>query len=114
MKLEIKGQGDNTPEFTTDKGSTLLMTPALSEDYWQYRVKLYKDQAVIGFPKFLVCIGIGFAIEDTDWNTNLPSSCSASQIANHIWCNHKYEEITIEQVIEAVKLIQKQIIKDKG
>ena len=84
---------------------TLAITPPLHETYWSYRVKLFRDQAILAFPKFFV-IGIGFAIEEEDWNTNLPSSCDAEEITDHIWINHKYSEITREQVIEAIKLIQ--------
>ena len=65
MELERKTQHDRPP-----LGGVLMVTPALSESYWAYRVKLSDKQAMLGFPKFGT-IGIGFAIEE-DWNTNLP------------------------------------------
>ncbi len=108
--LEKRGEPDKTPTYQTDKGSTLMITPAIEEDYWAYRVKLYKDQAIIGFPKFTT-IGIGFAQEE-DWNTNLPYTRSPEKICDHIWDNHKYKEITRRQVIEAIELIQNQARQD--
>ena len=56
MELERKTQHDRPP-----LGGVLMVTPALSESYWAYRVKLSDKQAMLGFPKFGT-IGIGFAI----------------------------------------------------
>jgi hypothetical protein len=107
MELEIKTQQDTTPTFESPIGSVLMMTPDIKEDYWAYRVKLIKDQSIIGFPKFTT-IGIGFALE-SDWNTNLPYTCSAGAICDHIWHNRKYTEITRAMVVEAITLIQNHI-----
>jgi hypothetical protein len=98
MELEIKQQ--------TRKGKygNVGITPPIDESYWLYRVHLFKDQYIVAFPKFWV-IGIGFSQEE-DWNTNLPSSCPAEQITDHIWHNHKYDKITREQTIQAITLIQ--------
>jgi hypothetical protein len=85
-------------------GITLTITPPLDEDYWLFRVKLHEDQAIVAFPKFST-FGVGFAQED-DWNTNLPYQCDAQQIYDHIKHNKKYDEITDEQCIEAIRLIQ--------
>jgi hypothetical protein len=111
MELEIKEQDNKT---TVIRGGTasIMMAPIVDDSYWKYRVKLYKDQAVIGFPKFCT-IGVGFAKEE-DWNTNLPYTCSAEEICKHIWHNKKYSNITKEQVIEAITLIQMQAQKDEG
>jgi hypothetical protein len=98
MELEIKQQA-RKGEY-----GSVSITPPIDESYWLYRVHLFKDQYILAFPKFWV-IGIGFSQEE-DWNTNLPSSCPAEQIADHIWHNHKYNEITREQVIQAITLIQ--------
>jgi hypothetical protein len=90
-------------EFKT--GNTIvLFTPPINEDYWAFRVKLHKEQAIIGFPKFGT-FGIGFAVEK-DWNTNLPYQCETDKIYNHIKHNKKYKEITKEQCIKAIKMIQ--------
>ena len=83
----------------------VLTTPPINEKYWLFRVKLYKDQAIIGFPKFGT-IGIGFAIEDADWNTNLPFSYSAKVIYDHISENKKYEEISQNDALQAINLIK--------
>ena len=88
----------------TDK-TIIMITPSLDDNYWIFRVKLHKNQSVVAFPKFTT-IGIGFAIEDDDWNTNLPYTCEAQVILDHIWSNHKYKEITKEQTLEAIKLLQ--------
>jgi hypothetical protein len=108
LKLEIN------PDLVKDKteklniGNTqILITPPIGEDYWLYRVKLYKSQAIIGFPKFCQ-IGIGFALED-DWNTNLPSTCTATKIFRHIRRNKKYKYISDNDCISAIKLIQKAV-----
>lgn len=75
LVLERKEEHDNPPI-----GGVIMITPALNEDYWAYRVRLSEKQAIVGFPKFGT-IGIGFAVEDDDWNTNLPySGCSAEEI----------------------------------
>jgi hypothetical protein len=91
--------------FRSPEGWGLTITPPLDEDYWLFRVKLYEDQAILGFPKFHT-IGIGFAQEE-DWNTNLPYTCDAEQIYDHIKHNKEYEQITDEQCLEAIQLVQK-------
>ena len=104
MKLEInenfvKGSDE------IDLGNTkMLITPPINEDYWILRVKLYKDQAIVSFPKFSVCMGVGFAREK-DWNCNLPANCSAERIYGHIKHNKKYKEITKKMCIKALNLL---------
>lgn len=93
-----------TDEFTV-KGVGIFITPPLNEDYWIFRVRLLEDQAVLGFSKFTT-IGIGFA-EEEDWNTNLPYTCDAVRIYNHIKHNKKYQHITKAHVISAIELVQK-------
>lgn len=83
-----------------------MITPPVGQDYWLFRVKLFKDQAIIAFPKFST-IGIGFAIEDKNWNTNLPYSLYPEQIYDHIRVNKKYDEISKEDCIQAIKLVIK-------
>jgi hypothetical protein len=85
-------------------GQTLLITPPLDEDYWAFRVKLKGKQAIVAFPKFGT-IGCGFA-KEKDWNTNLPISCGAEEIYEHIKHNKQNSTITREQCIEAIQLIQ--------
>lgn len=71
---------------------------------WVARVVLHKDQAIVCFPKFGT-IGCGFAQEE-DWNTNLPIRCGAEEIYQHIKHNKKYEEITDEMCLEAIRALQ--------
>lgn len=85
-------------------GVSLEFTPPLDEDYWLFRVKLFEDQAIVGFPKFGT-IGIGFAQED-DWNTNLPYTQDAAQIYDHIKHNKAHDEISDEDCLAAIRLIQ--------
>jgi hypothetical protein len=106
LKLEIKDELDQSV-----KGAGIAITPPINETYWLCRVNLFKDQSILAFPKFFT-IGIGFAQEE-DWNTNLPYSCTAEEIADHIGHNRKYQEITDEQIIEAINLIKDYIEKSK-
>lgn len=85
-------------------GAHLMVTPPLNEDYWLFRVKLFEGQAIVGFPKFNT-IGIGFAQEE-DWNTNLPYTCDAEMIYNHIKHNKAYDDIPDDECLEAIRLIQ--------
>lgn len=84
--------------------SVILITPPLNEDYWLFRVKVWGDQAIVGFPKFST-IGIGFAIE-TDWNTNLPWMVPADEILEHIRHN-KGCSVPDARCLEAIRMIQK-------
>jgi len=93
-------------QTTLRMGNVLVMiTPPIDKDYWVFRVKLHKKQALLAFPKFGT-IGIGFALE-TDWNTNLPYSCKAKDIYSHIEDNKRHDEITKSMCIEAIELLQK-------
>jgi hypothetical protein len=93
-------------------GGRIMVTPAIGEDFWQYRVRLNKKgQAIVGFPKFTL-IGIGFA-KETDWNTNLPSSCETEHIYNHIKHNKGDKNIKRADCIEAIKMIQAAVPVEK-
>lgn len=89
----------------------VMMTPALGEGYWSYRVVLTPEQAVLGFPKFHT-IGIGFAVEN-DWNTNLPYSCETEKIFKHIAHNKGDDAISDDDVREAIRLIQRAARQDR-
>lgn len=112
LRLERSSQRDETPVFTTPSGGGVMLSPALGEDYWLYRVCITEGQAVVGFPKSGV-IGVGFAVEE-DWNTNLPSSCTTDEIVDHIFHNAGDESITRDDVFKAVHLIQAAVIEDQG
>jgi hypothetical protein len=99
LKLEIKGQENKTAQV-----GPAMLTPPIDEDYWTYRVKVSETQAIVGFPKFAT-IGIGFAVEE-DWNTNLPYTCDAVQIYDHIAHNKGDDAISREDCIAAIRMIQ--------
>lgn len=99
LKLERREQVNNTSTF-----GVVTITPMINEDYWEYRVVLNDNQAVLGFPKFDT-IGIGFAIE-TNWNTNLPFVCSIDDIFNHIRHNKGDRSIPDWRVVEAITMIR--------
>ena len=96
LVLEIKEQEDGT---------------IINEDYWLFRVKVSDKQSIIGFPKFCT-IGIGFAKEN-DWNTNLPYTCKADEIFNHISHNKGDDSIPNERCIKAIEIVQAAIIQYK-
>ena len=99
LVLETKDQENRTPVI-----GGLMLTPALDEDYWLFRVRLSDAQAVVGFPKFGT-IGVGFAVEE-DWNTNLPYTCSAEEIAKHIGHNKGDDAISDADVLAAIELVR--------
>lgn len=105
--LETKNQQDGTVQI-----GPVSLTPAISEDYWTYRVRLTDAQAIVGFPKFFT-IGIGFAVED-DWNTNLPYTCTAEEIYEHIEHNRGDASITREDCITAIRMIQEAAKADRS
>lgn len=104
---------DKTDNFTVENSQGELcgisICPPTSEDYWTFRVKLYKDQAVLGFPKYGL-VGVGMALEE-DGNTNLPlhstesSQENAERIADHISGNKKYKFITRQMIVDAIVII---------
>lgn len=110
MQIEINQEfKKSNDEFVNDKGQVVAMiTPDINEDYYLLRVHMYKDQYINAFPK-MATIGIGFAIEK-DWNVNLRYQNKAEIIANHIFHNRKYKQITKKMVIEAIQLLQKEIV----
>lgn len=105
LQLEVKDQPDTTGRVALPSGGAVMWTPGIGEDYWVYRVKLSDTQAIVGFPKFNT-VGIGFAVEDEDWNSNLPYTCSAEHIYDHIAENKGDESITREDCLEAIRMVQ--------
>lgn len=103
MQLEVNGKFAPTDSPIYVGGMSVLVTPPLDKEYWLARVDL-GGNAVVCFPKF-VTIGIGFQKEE-DWNTNLPYSCPAEQIWDHIEHNRGDESITRERGIEAIRALQ--------
>ena len=106
--------------INTGKG-VIMFTPDIDENYWIMRVKVYhdkvnnKDQSIVAFPKFGL-IGVGFAIEEGSWNTNLPYQTSPERLYEHIKCNKKYGNLKKETCVKAIILLQeacKQYEKDK-
>jgi hypothetical protein len=100
LALENKNQPNKTPV-----AGPFMLTPPIDEDYWTYRVRLSDTQAIVGFPKFLT-VGVGFAVEGDDWNCNLPYTCDARQIYEHIEHNKGDDAISREDCIAAIEMIQ--------
>jgi hypothetical protein len=100
--------------LTSDNGSKcgLMISPIVSSDYWLFRVKLCKDQAVLGFPKCGM-VGVGMALENKRSDTNLPLHpgdtplCNAWRIYDHIKLNKEYKSITRAMIVDAIVLITK-------
>lgn len=92
------------PILKLSDGAIAMVTPPIDEDYWLFRVKLSDNQAVVAFPKFGT-FGIGFQHED-DWNTNLPYSCPAAEIWDHIKHNKGDDSIPDCQVVAAIIMLQ--------
>lgn len=97
--LENRNERDRTVAV-----GPMMLTPAIDEDYWTYRVRLGDKQAIVGFPKFGT-IGVGFAVEE-DWNTNLPYTCDAERIYEHIEHNKADEAISREDCLTAIRMVQ--------
>lgn len=108
LKLERKDQDASG----VIAGGLVMMTPAIGEDYWAYRVIVGEHQAIIGFPKFMT-IGIGFAIEDDNWNTNLPYTSPTNTIWQHIRCNKGDASIPDELCVEAIRMVQEAATADR-
>ena len=106
LVLEQKKQPD-----TTLIHGNVAITPKINKDYWEYRVKLTDTQAIVGFPKFFT-IGVGFAGEE-DRNTNLPYTCEAEKIYDHIKNNKGDRGISRKDCIAAIRLIQKAAASDQ-
>ena len=85
-------------------GGGVMFTPPIDENYWLWRVRLSDTQAIVGFPKFMT-IGIGFQREE-DWNTNLPYTCPAGEIFDHISHNKGDDAIPDSACIAAIELVQ--------
>ena len=113
LTLERKDQTDKTPVLGSSGGVKAMLTPSIGPDYWRYRVMLSDKQAIIGFPKFMT-IGIGFAVEKEDWNTNLPYRCSTEEIFNHIKANKGDDAISDADCLAAIRLIQDAATEDRA
>jgi len=105
-------------QMRTDGGGILSVSPPVSEDdYWLFRVQVSAKQAVVAFPKHRT-IGIGFQVEEQDWNTNLPYTTRAENIARHIAENAIVqgddETPSPETVLAAIKMLQAAIHEDRG
>jgi hypothetical protein len=105
-KLVVEYKEGFQPSNDTIKtnGGIIMFTPDIDKDYYIMKVNLYKDQALVAFPKFGL-IGVGFALE-SDWNTNLPYQTDTERLYNWIKRNKKYRAITKQTCLEGLKLLQ--------
>jgi len=114
LVVEYKKGFEPSKDSINAGGVLIMFTPAINEDYWIMRIKLYRNQALIAFPKFGL-IGVGFA-KEINWNTNLPYSVPAERLYQHIAVNKKYNQITKAHCLKAIKMLQaacKQYEKEK-
>lgn len=112
LVLERRSQVDTTQTLVDEEQNfSVSLTPEVNEDYWEYRVVLSDKQAIVGFPKFFT-IGIGFAVEE-DWNTNLPYSSDTNDIFEHIKHNRGDENISDEDIITAIGMVQDAAKQDR-
>lgn len=114
MELVLEKRTEENGTLVTKVGGVeVAVTPPIGEDYWCYRVRLSPKQAVVGFPKFST-IGIGFAVEKADWNTNLPYHCPAGKILKHIRANKGSRRIADRDVLTAIEMIQTAAMADRN
>jgi hypothetical protein len=112
MKLELQINSRAINDSTRAlEGTGVMITPAVDENFWLYRVPVSDKQAIVGFPKFGV-IGVGFQHEE-DWNTNLPTGTDAVEIFEHIKHNKGDAKIPRERCIEAIRMIQRAVLEVK-
>jgi hypothetical protein len=109
--LERKNQPDKTAIF----GDTAfaMVTPPINEDYWEYRVQLGEGQAILGFPKFNT-IGVGFALEEKSWNSNLPFRFSTEDIWEHIKRNRGKTTAKPQEIKKAIEMVCEAAAQDRG
>ena len=108
LTLERNADAEDKGEVRTPLGTLYIG----GTNDWAYRVVLSEKQAIIGFPKFST-IGIGFA-EEENWNTNLPFSCDTKEIFDHIAQNKGDDNISDEDCITAIGMIQQAVKHDRA
>lgn len=105
LQLEINNKFVKSNDtFVNSSGGVVMFTPNIGKDYWLFRVKVSKNQAILGFPKFYQ-IGVGFAKEKNS-NTNLPTYCDSEKIFNHIKDNKGSKNISDAECIKAIQMIR--------
>jgi hypothetical protein len=102
-KLQLEINPTKVKDETRLNSFVYLMSADAGENNWIARVRLTEKQAIVAFPKFGT-VGIGFQSE-RDWNTNLPASCEAEEIYDHIKHNAGSRKITRSMCIEAIRLL---------
>jgi len=113
MDLVLERNSDTVDDKPVVAGNaSVMITPAINEDYWSYRVQLGGGQAIVGFPKFST-VGIGFAQEE-DWNSNLPFRCSTATIWRHIAHNKGAATATDEECQKAIDMVAEAVVAERG
>jgi hypothetical protein len=109
----MKTIGIEVNEAHVDKTALLgafALTPPIDGDFWMWRVPVAKNQSIVAFRKFGT-IGCGFQREK-DWNTNLPLSCDATEIYDHI-AHNKGCRATRAKCIAAITALQDFALKNE-
>ena len=104
LKINNKAVAIFITKMNQNKNARILLGTAAKEEEILFRIKLFKGQELIAFPKFS-SIAISFLLEE-DWNTNLPYNCNEEEIYDHIKCNKKYKEIKKEDCIKAILMLK--------
>ena len=115
MQVEVNKDYISNPEKEGMQFISIgaMIPPSIGDKcYWLLRVRLTNEQAIIAFPKFRT-IGIGFQKEEEDWNTNKIYNKAAEVIYDWIKCNKGDISISSKDCIQAIKMIQKAINKNK-
>lgn len=111
--IRLKLETNPKQLYHRDPLPNIRITPAITPEFWLWRVVVSDSQAIVAFPKFGV-VGIGFQIEKADWNTNLPSECKAWAIYKHIKANKGDPSIPAGVCVAAIKMIQRAIRKSQA
>jgi hypothetical protein len=125
MKDKFKLVLETNPEALRDDsvaaldGTGIVITPPIAEDFWFWRAAVSDKQAIVGFPKFTI-YGIGFQVEDDNWNTNLPPDArddreeGIREIHQHIRCNQGDDSIPEARILKAIGMVYDAIIAQRA
>jgi len=108
MRVEFNSKlVEDNPSIQIGRMS-VMVTPAVDEDFWMMRVPVSDKQAIVLFPKFGT-FGIGFQDEGDDWNTNLPYKEKTQRIYDHIKNNKGDDSISDKTCLDAIRMLQNEI-----
>lgn len=110
--IQVQLNSRAVKDATVSKIPGLMIMSSDVQENWIARVALADGQALIAFPKFGT-VGIGFEREK-DWNTNLPCSCEAGEIYEHIKHNKGSAKISKAQCLKGIEALREVGLKFLG